>query len=224
MERIGSRLAEAVSGTAIHFGFRSAARKGKFIRKTCYGFDEFLWTCYPTLSNDVVGQHYSLIVLLRHDLVEAAVNRLDLIYGLKNQKALTTICCPYEIFPPSSDRTYSFFLPNLASDQEMAKVAEAVADVLTMDAIPFFKRYSSLEACALDLNSSPRSMKHFLSNHLEFRMYHAVASAFLAGLSEFDSILQQWWSTCNEVLPEQYRSTAEARLNKLLHVLTKPDA
>jgi hypothetical protein len=219
MERLGLRLVREVNDFSAPLGFRYIAKINMFVRNTEYGFDAFLWTSHPALSGDVMGQQYSLLAMLRHNAVDNVVNQLGLIYGEENQKFSSTVCSALELFPPSNARQYSYFLADSASDADLAGVAQSIAVAVKEDACPFFERYSSLTECAIGLNSSPRANTHFLFNNLERRMYYSIATAHLAGLSEFDLLLEQWTGVCSELLPENTRAGAQKKVSRLLEIL-----
>jgi len=216
---LGKRLSTAVGALCSHVGFRYMAKRNSFFRKEEYGYSEFLWASHRDICRDVEGMRYLLIIGMRHNNVENAVNRLGLIYGAEDQKFSPTISRSLDLFPISNTSTYSFFLKSSAPDSDVDEVAASIAASIQVDAMPFYARYSSLIPCAIDLNSSPASKTHPLNNNLEQRMYRAVACAHFAKLPNFVSLLNEWRVVSQEHLPPNIREKAKVRLENLVAVL-----
>ncbi|GAB2615438.1 hypothetical protein [Novilysobacter erysipheiresistens] len=216
---LGLRLSKAITDSGEIAGFRYIRKRNAFVRKEPHGFSQFLWATYPTVVGDATGQHYSLIVGVRHDIVEDAVNQLGLIYGSDNQSATTTVDTPLEKFPLSAERQYSYFLPNSANEHDISAAASSIATSVENDLSGFYTRYASLQECAAGLNSKPTDRSHHLYNNLEPRMYRAIASAHLGRLPGFDSLLEQWQSAYLSTLPVSAHAKIQDRLCKLLDIM-----
>ncbi len=220
MDSIGKRLAKAVSRLVEPIQFRFVAKRNTFIQKTAWGFNEFLWTTHPTISSDsIMSEKYSLVFGVRHEAVESVVNQLNLVHGDDNKKYTTTVSCPLELFPISSKRHYSYVVANGAHEKDVENVAKEIAAVVANDGLPFYEHYSTLSACAADLNTNLRSRSHKLLNNLERRMYYAVAAAYLAEQKDCASLVEQWREVCADVLPQNIRLKAQNNLTALIGIL-----
>ncbi len=209
---LGLRLYKAIGEIQ---GYRYIRKRNAFVRKESHGFSEFVFATYPTVIRGIAGQHYSLIVGVRHNIVEDVVNQLGLIYGSDNQSATTTVDTPLEIFPLSPERQYSYFLP----EHDLHAVASCIEKSVTTDLSGFCARYASLQECAVGLNTEPTSRSHHLCNNLEPRMYRAIASAHFAHLQDFDSLLERWQSAYLSALPVSAHTKIHGRLCQLLDIL-----
>ena len=218
MQKLGERLAHEVSAFLVPAKFQYIRTRNVFLRKEPHGFSEFLWVSHPTVLEGVLGQNYSLVIGVRHNVIETAVNQLGLVIGAANQAATATVSTPLATFPLIPERQYSFFLQNSASDKDIEKAAGLI-HICFNDALSYFERYTSLHACAEGLNSNPTSRAHSLLNNLERRMYRAVASASLAQLLDFESIVESWRSVASSVLPPKSQASAIAKLEQLLDIL-----
>ena len=219
MAHLGTRLTEAIEPAFRAHGLKRN-KHGVFIRPTAHGFDNFLWATHPTVTASTeLAQKYSLLMGVRHNQVEDAVNQLEFIYGLENKKRTTTVSTPLELFPPTQQRAYSVVLEHNASDAAISIAAASIIDVLTADALPFYAAYASIEHCAAGLNSALDQRSHFLFNNYETRMYHAIAAAHFASPTGCHDVVQSWLSCAESTLPASIWHTAQDRLTKLFLVL-----
>ncbi len=212
---LGVRLAQAVEARISPFGFRYSRKTHALLRATPHGFEQLLWTSYPTETSGHSGQRYSLVAGVRHDSVEDAVNRLGLVYGAENQRATTTVSCVLEYFPIVPGKSYSLFIQNNASDAEVYAAAAEISQILRDELIPFFERYAELLRCADDLSEDPMAVSHHLFNNYENRMYRAIAASCISGRSTFSEQMEYWQSVYESVLPKTIHAKVAGRLGAL---------
>lgn len=219
MERLGIRLAERVSALISDTGFKYIPKRQVFARKHARGFDEFLWTSHTaTDASGGSGQRYGLIVGVRHDEVENVVATLGLVFGEENKRWTTTVDSPFSTFPPSNDRTYTYFLSDQAADEDVASAASEIASVLRCDAESFYQRFAHLDHCAEELNAGMGARSYWLVNNYENRMFRGIAAIAFSG-GRADSLAAQWIEAGASVLTERALKVAEERVGRLLKAL-----
>jgi hypothetical protein len=170
----------------------------------------------------VAGQQRSLIAGVRHDVVEDVVNQLGLVYGADNQRATATVDRALVYFPLRVGQSYSIFLPDQASEAELQAAAALVSDWFKHDLDPFFNQYASLAECAQGLSRDPTAASHALYNNYEPRMYRAIASSCLSGMSGVAHQLEIWRAAYPRVLPQASHAKVERRLAVLEGLLGGP--
>jgi hypothetical protein len=219
MERLGIRLAKGVSTLISDAGFKYVPKRQVFARKNARGFDELLWTSHPaTDANGRSGQQYSLIVGVRHNVIENAVGGLGLVYGEENKRWTTTVDSPFSTFPPGSARTYTYFLTDQATDVDVAHAASGIASVCMCDAEPFYQRFAHLGHCAEDLNAGMGTRSYWLVNNYENRMFRGIAASAFSG-GRTDSVAAQWIEAGESILTKRALEVAEDRVCLLIKVL-----
>ena len=173
MDRIERSISKLLIPRLANYGFAIAKERHCFIKFTDYGFDDFM-----VINKGRIGMEYFGIVCairMRHDIIQIPWNTLGFIHGEDAQKETPTLILSYPFI--YSGKPFEYLKLYSTAPEDIAKMADVVANVFIEHALPFYQRFSQLSEIEALLNKEP--MEDISPYSGGFFREHRVATSLL---------------------------------------------
>jgi len=169
--------------------FKYVKSRQRYIRKTEYGFDEFVWYALENFKSGWRGgpaHQGNYGIGIRHNKVQSLLEPLDLIVGKQNKQRASTIhrAVTGQYFPFKKRRDIEFNILFSKREKQSKITTNRMKDMLLTDGLNWFKKYSNLNILYDDMKKLDKK-SYLLVNNPETLPLTTAALACIVAPREF---------------------------------------